>query len=203
MVRDTAYDEVRDAQRHFRLLLDAMARPGSVRTLAHDTLGAAPALNRAAACLALSLLNADTTFHLSADFTADDAEWLRINTGARPAVATEAAFVFLAGIGREALVAAAHGGTALYPETGATLVIQVDALSAEPFPGGLELALCGPGVPPATGRSCFVRGLSPTTLAALQTKNAEFPLGVDTFLGDDAGRVVGLARTTALRIGSA
>jgi len=199
MIRDTTYDEVRDAQRHFRLLLDSLSRPGKINTLAHDGLAVPPGLDRAAACLALALLNTDVSFHLAAH-SATEADFIRVNTGSRPAPLATAEFVFLPGTGHESVAASAHAGIATYPETGSTLVIHVAALSAQPLPEALALDLSGPGIDPAVGRRLHTLGLSRATLAAIQERNAEFPLGVDVFLTDPEGRVAGLSRTTSITV---
>ena len=70
-----------DAQRVFRQLLQAMARPGQVAPL--DRLPDAPLpLGRAAAALALTLFDLDTPIWLSEDLRAAAGDYLAFHTGA-------------------------------------------------------------------------------------------------------------------------
>ena len=52
--REAAYDTVHDAQRHFRVLLDAMARPGTLAHLQADHLQPPADLHRASALVGLA-----------------------------------------------------------------------------------------------------------------------------------------------------
>ena len=53
MQRETAYDQVFDAQEHYRLLLDAMARPGTIYVLPRMSMTTPPGLTGAAALMML------------------------------------------------------------------------------------------------------------------------------------------------------
>jgi alpha-D-ribose 1-methylphosphonate 5-triphosphate synthase subunit PhnH len=196
MVRETLYDEVLHAQRHFRSLLDSMSRPGKINALDPVELTPPPGLNRASVLVAFALLNADVSFHLL-NMSDADAAYLTANTRARLAPIEAAAFVFTDGQSGPGGVEGINCGTLSYPDTSATIVIQVDALSREPLPGGLKLTLEGPGI--ATTACVYVRRLNPDLLLALQARNAEFPLGIDSVLTCDDERgvaqVVGIPRT--------
>ena len=197
MVRETAYDEVFDAQKHFRSILDSMSRPGKVKRLDVVPLTPPPALNAASVLAALALMDADVTFHAFHD-EHGEAAYLAANTRAGAAPMESAAFLFAhSSDGPEALESA-NCGSLNYPDTSATLILQVDAVSPEPLTGGLRLSLEGPGVDGR--RVLYVRGMNPNLLLALQARNAEFPLGIDTLLAfaDETGTpcVAGLPRTT-------
>ena len=96
MHRETAYDEVFDAQRHFRTVLDAMSRPGRVNRLTGPVLSPPAPFLPASAAVAFALLNADVTFHLTG-FTDAAAAYLTAHTHSRPAPAAQADFLFLSG----------------------------------------------------------------------------------------------------------
>lgn len=63
MIRETVYDEIFDAQRHFRTVLDSMSRPGKINRFAPLALTTPEGLTRAAAYVGFALLNADVAAH--------------------------------------------------------------------------------------------------------------------------------------------
>src|SRR5262245_23663581 len=196
MVRETVYDEVFHAQRHFRSLLDSMSRPGKINALDPVDLSPPPHLNRASVLVAFALLNVDVSFHLLSMSDGDET-YLTTNTRARVAPIEAATFVFTNGENTPGALEGINCGTLTYPDTAATIVIQVEALSPEPLTGGLKLTLEGPGI--ETSACVYVRRLTPDLLLALQARNAEFPLGIDSVLTCDDERgvpqVVGIPRT--------
>ncbi|WP_425351888.1 phosphonate C-P lyase system protein PhnH [Pleomorphomonas carboxyditropha] len=174
-----------EAQAAFRLLMDAMARPGSRHRVDADV--AAPGLSGPAqATLALTLCDADTPVWC------DDAPpalgaWLAFHTGASLTAAPgEAAFAFV-GLGG-AVPDDLPLGSQDYPDRSATLVIEVRG-----FGEGERFRLAGPGI----DGSCdlAVDGL-PEDFAAFRAANrALFPRGLDVVL--TAGReIVALPRST-------
>ena len=193
MIRETVYNEIFDAQRHFRTVLDSMSRPGRINRFAPVALTPPAGLHKAAAYVGLALLNADVAFHL-AGFSAAEEGYLRANTNSRSEGAEKADFLFLRGDGDAAPIDAAKVGLATYPETGATAVIQVDHIGKSSATGGLQLTLEGPGI--ETREILFVSGLRPELLAALKAKNTEFPLGVDAMLVSSDECIICLPRTT-------
>ena len=193
MIRETAYDEIFDAQRHFRTLLDSMSRPGKINRFAPLALTPPEGFPPPTAYVALALLNADVAAHC-AGYRAEADLYLQANTQCRLAPAAQADFIFLPGSGDADAVAAAKVGIPTYPESGATAVIAVDHIGKSSSTGGVQLTLEGPGI--ETREIVFVTGLRPELLAALKAKNAEFPLGVDAMLVSGDECVVCLPRTT-------
>lgn len=135
-------DPVRGAQACFRAVLDAMAHPGRIVTLAHSLGGAAPApLGEAAAAVALTLCDIDTPLWL--DEAASPATgYLAFHCGAPLAHDPVEARFAIAGdpdalppLDRFAL------GSDEYPERSATLVIEVAGLD-----NTTGVALRGPGI---------------------------------------------------------
>jgi alpha-D-ribose 1-methylphosphonate 5-triphosphate synthase subunit PhnH len=199
MVRETAYDEVFDAQKHFRSILDSLARPGQIQPL--DPVGLSPpsGLNHASVLLGLALLDADVNFHVIHD-EHGESEYLAANTRAVSTSLARADFLFAHGADSPEILESADCGSLTYPDTSASLILEVDAVSAEPFSGVLRLQFEGPGV---NGTAVlFVRGLSPDLLLALLARNAEFPMGIDTVLTsvDASGTpcIVGIPRTARI-----
>jgi alpha-D-ribose 1-methylphosphonate 5-triphosphate synthase subunit PhnH len=194
------YDQVFDAQKHYRTLLQCTARPGSIAQLDDVLLDVAPPLNRAAALIALTLLSADSTFYLSQrEGLAED--FLRRETLAKPAAAEQADFLFITDPSHIEDLELARAGSLAYPEQGATAVVQIAAISPAPMTNSLRLTFKGPGI--ETETSVFVLGASEALFQMLRRRNAEFPLGVDAYLTCDslsAGPcVLALPRSTQVR----
>lgn len=197
MHRETKYDEIFDAQRHFRTLLDSMARPGKLNRLAPLPINPPPQLHRSAASIGLALLNRDVSFSAQA-LSASAEDYFHVNTSARPGSAASADFIWLPGdepAGSE-LINGARLGPLAYPDLSATVIIQVDATGRSSSTGGLVLSLAGPGI--ETRETICVTGLAPQLIDALQAVNREFPLGIDAFLAGADDTVIGLPRTTRI-----
>jgi len=181
-------DPVIDAQAAFRAVLEAMSRPG--RVVAAGTALRPPApLNQAAAAVLLALADADTP--LAQDGGADVAAWLRFHCGAPLVAPDAAAFVLATGVA-PALVSLMQG-TEEEPQNGATLVLQVDALTP-----GEGWRLTGPGI--EREHRLRVDGAPEGFLAAWARNRAGFPCGVDVVLcaGD---RLAALPRTVMIAEG--
>ena len=173
-------DPARDGARAFRAILDAMARPGRIVTVADAS---APGLSDAAAAVLLTLCDADTPVHLAVP---EAAAWLAFHCGAPHADKAGCAFA----VGQWDALAPLDPypvGTPDYPDRSAMLVVEMAALSED------GPTLTGPGIRD-TAR------LSLPDPEALRANAARFPLGLDLILcaGD---RLACLPRST--RIGGA
>jgi alpha-D-ribose 1-methylphosphonate 5-triphosphate synthase subunit PhnH len=198
MIRETTYQEIQDSQRHFRTLLDSMSRPGKLNRFAPVALTPPPGLHRAAAYVGLALLNADASFHAES-LSPAAVDYLRANTHAPVASQpTQADFIFVNGLEPRAdgLLAEARVGQPAYPETGASLVVQVSTLGKSSHTGGLQLELVGPGI--ESREIVFVHGLRAEILQTLRVKNQEFPLGIDLILVSEDETLLCLPRTTKI-----
>jgi alpha-D-ribose 1-methylphosphonate 5-triphosphate synthase subunit PhnH len=182
-------EPVLDAQRCFRAVLDAMARPGRVQRLPDLPEPPAP-LGAAAAAVLLTLADADTPVWLDAG--AAVAAWLRFHAGA-PVVADPADAAFLLASATPPALRDLAQGTEEEPHRSATLVLQVATLEE-----GTGWRLTGPGIEQA--HRLQVAGLPAGFAAEWQANRARFPCGIDLVLcaGD---RLAALPRTTALEIG--
>lgn len=179
-----------DAQRVFRQLLQAMARPGQIVPI--DRLPEAPKpLCGGAAALALTLFDLDTPIWLDEALRATAADYLAFHTGA-PVTADigEAAFVVVADGNRLPDLTRLALGDAEYPERAATIIVQVEKMRIE---AGRRLR--GPGI---LGHvDINVAGLAPEFWTQLRANQKRFPLGFDAVLvaGD---MVLALPRTVTL-----
>ncbi|RYB07586.1 phosphonate C-P lyase system protein PhnH [Lichenibacterium ramalinae] len=188
-------DPVFDAQAVFRLLMGAMAEPGTVADLGARVAAPAPLVPAAAALLA-ALADGDTPVWMADPAGAGEAaaRWLRFQTGA-PITEDRAAATFALLPERHDPVgwASFPRGTSDYPDRSATLLLPV-----RDFAGGDGLVLAGPGI--AAERRVAPAGLPEGFAAALAANRAGFPLGVDIVLVCGTA-VLALPRSTRVREG--
>jgi alpha-D-ribose 1-methylphosphonate 5-triphosphate synthase subunit PhnH len=197
------YDPVFDGQKHYRTLLNCTARPGTIGLLDDVQLDHPVELNRATALVALALFGSEVSCYLQLGGKAT-ANFLRQQTQIVEMAAAEADFLILdakdAGTAIEALKLA-KAGRLDFPENGATVILQIAAVSPAPLSDCLRLTLAGPGI--ETESNVFVSGVSPAFLDAFRDRNREFPVGVDLILTCNslsAGPcILSLPRTTDVR----
>lgn len=165
----------------FRAMLDAMARPGTVR----DVDGAMPPapLSVAAGTAALTLCDPETPVWLGASVdTAPVRDWLAFHTGAPLAPRGVAHFAF--GSWAEMLPLKDFAlGTPAYPDRSATLVVEMAEF-------GAGHRLTGPGI----AEEAWFTLPDPE---ALRQNAALFPLGLD-FIFTCGSRLAALPRTTGI-----
>jgi alpha-D-ribose 1-methylphosphonate 5-triphosphate synthase subunit PhnH len=177
------------AQRTFRVVLDALARPGLASRLP-DVPGLPAAL-----LPALALADLDTPACVLADRDAGRwADVLATATGAPVVGPDTARLVAALRPPRPAELAAVPRGTAAAPERGALVALTVPALD-----GGAPLRLAGPGVDGSV--TVAPSGLLPGLLAARAEAVAAFPAGIDLLLVTHDGLVLGLPRGTRIEEG--
>lgn len=199
MIREAAYDEVFDSQRHFRTILDSMSRPGKINRF--DELGFEPPKDflKATTAVCLSLLNHDVSFYISRGNPSDE-DFLRANTGSRPVGMEEADFLIVGEDESPDLIRLVKEGILTYPEQGATIVIQTKGISSERVDGYFGIRMEGPGVDGV--KELYVAKLGSGWIEALREKNSEFPLGVDVIMTDDSfdgsSKVVCIPRSSTL-----
>ncbi|WP_226782847.1 phosphonate C-P lyase system protein PhnH [Oceaniglobus trochenteri] len=166
----------------FRGLLEAMARPGTVRQIG----GAAPPrpLSPAAGCALLTLCDTDTPVYLAGGADCDAVRaWLAFHTGAPLTGPSHCAFA----IGRweDLLPLSAYPtGTSEYPDRSATLIVDGTDFAK---PGAV---LRGPGI---SGQATMAL----PGIKAFQDNNALFPLGLD-FIFAGGSRIAALPRSTKI-----
>jgi alpha-D-ribose 1-methylphosphonate 5-triphosphate synthase subunit PhnH len=191
-------EPVRDTQRTFRVVLDAMARPGTVKQLpvaARD----AP-VNPWLAAVLVTLVDHEVSLAVEPFDGADLLErFVRQRTAVASASAERADFVVAASDRLDpSLPLRLRQGTLAYPNDSATLLILVPTLDwAASADDRVGLSLSGPGVP--SGHVFTVAGLAPALFEA-RDEAAEYPCGIDLLLVDPSGRVAALPRSTAIQI---
>lgn len=169
-----------DSARAFRAALEALSRPGLISTVA----GASPPapLSVAAGVLLLTLADGTTPVHLAgAHDTALLRDWITFHTGA-PLVGADKAALAVGTWAALQPVTRFAIGTPDYPDRAATLIVEMEDLSAT----GARLS--GPGIKDHAH-------LSLPEVAAFRANRALFPQGCDFFL-TCADRVAGVPRST-------
>ncbi|KNZ16257.1 carbon-phosphorus lyase complex subunit [Escherichia coli] len=185
MTLETAFMlPVQDAQHSFRRLLKAMSEPGVIVALHQLKRGWQP-LNIATTSVLLTLADNDTPVWLSAPLSNDIvSQSLRFHTNAplvnQPELATFA-------VTDEAI----SSGTAVAPEAGATLILQVVSLS-----GGRMLRLTGAGI---AEERMIAPQLPECILHELTERPHPFPLGIDLIL-TCGERLLAIPRTTHVEV---
>jgi len=185
-------DKVLSAQTTFRSVMDAMARPGTVRRVTAGV-GTPSSLMRGTAAIALTLFDHDTSIWLDRRMAAtpEIAKWLKFHCGA-PVIADSSVCSFaLVGHGKELPAFDRFSlGSNEYPDRSTTLILQVESLNE-----GRTYELHGPGI---DGTAILRAMIEPGDLLDRLAINATlFPRGIDVMLvHDDA--VVAIPRTTRL-----
>lgn len=173
---------------NFRILLQAMSRPGTICSLT-------AAKNQRQALLQLldTLLDQQASFALFAE----DPEFvahLQSLTGSRLDNLQRADFLLaLTGSSFDQLRRVKRGRLE-FPDEGATVVFAVESISETESKGGL--ALSGPGIQQTVHRR--IQGIDPQDLVALQEINSDFPLGIDAVFIDRAGQLFCIPRSTRI-----
>jgi alpha-D-ribose 1-methylphosphonate 5-triphosphate synthase subunit PhnH len=201
--RETAFDEVFDSQKTFRVLLEAMSRPGRVCGLPRPLYRGTPAgLNPSVLTVLKTLCDHRVSFAVAGP--EERTAWvqhLAVNTVAPPAVPESADFVVFDGSTYADAFARLKRGEPEFPERSATAVITVKQLETAAPAGpseGCLLLLSGPGVSGSVRLAAA--GLDRRYMEELILANAILPLGVDVVLLDAAGMVSCIPRSTAVKV---
>jgi alpha-D-ribose 1-methylphosphonate 5-triphosphate synthase subunit PhnH len=163
-------DPVAEAQACFRSVLNAMSCPGRIVAMAHSI--AAPPLDPATAAVLLTLVDADVSLWLD-EALSPSWDWLAFHAGVVVASTLgQAAFLCVTALPRLTDVFA---GTDAAPETAATVILQVPALTHGP-----RLTLYGPGLEAPT--VIAPQGLPADFVSQWEGNHRLFPRGVDLLL---------------------
>lgn len=164
----------------FRSIMEAMARPGTIQTIA-GALPPAP-LSPAAGAVLLTLCDTETPVYLAGAADCDPVRaWLAFHTGA-PLVGPSHAMFALGSWDALGPLSAYPVGTSEYPDRSATLIVESPALSP------IGATLTGPGIQTSAA-------LSVPDIPAWQANRALFPLGLD-FIFTHGDQLAALPRTT-------
>lgn len=185
-------NQIFDAQRAFRAVLTALSEPGRPVRLPVELppLGLAPS----AAAAMLALADIDTPVWLSPSLN-DLRTYLRFHTGAGAADdCGGAVFGLAADISELPPLVHFSAGTAISPETSATLIVGV-----ADFTSGVEATFTGPGLREPV--SIAPAGFDVARWSELIANHDAFPKGVDLLLCCGEA-IVGVPRSTRITIAS-
>jgi len=218
-----SFNPVHDTQNAYRVLLDCMARPGTIGNLAEvrDRIEFEAPLDKGLLLMGLTLLDGETSFAVPTEGVPESiAEAL---SGIQAFLARicscriedpgRAAFVFLPGGAAVTVIEKAFRGTFIDPHLGATLIIEIASLGTSGLERGSEPGMTnntgpggswileGPGIAATDVLTCGPDdvGMLSEALRARERACSEFPLGVDLVLVDKTARVVCIPRTTSVR----
>ncbi|MEP4195239.1 MAG: phosphonate C-P lyase system protein PhnH [Aliishimia sp.] len=166
----------------FRQVMEAMARPGTIHTIA----GAAPPppVSPATGVVLLTLCDPDTPVHLAGVLDRDEVRaWIAFHTGA-PVVGPSHC-MFAVGAWDDLMPLNSYQiGSPQYPDRSATLIVQAERLE----PNGAVLS--GPGIKDT-------HNVSLPEIEAFQHNAGHFPLGLD-FIFTCGDQVAALPRSTVV-----
>lgn len=179
------------SQQAFRILLQALSHPGEIYPLSPLDPGEGLPL------MLQTLLDHEVSFAVIGPESDAITALVRDLTGSRLSAASAADFIIVTRGRSQGGILGAKRGTLEYPDQGATIIYLVESLGRE-GQTGLWVKLQGPGVNRET--RAMIAGLAVDEILDLQKINQEFPLGVDSFFLDRAGRVMGLPRSSLLEV---
>jgi alpha-D-ribose 1-methylphosphonate 5-triphosphate synthase subunit PhnH len=182
-------DPVHDAQRAFRSVLNALARPGESESVSPAL--AKQDIGSAMAHLLLSLTDDGTAVWWQLP-QAGAVDWLRFHTGApRAEMPSQAAFAVITSAASMPPLESFAAGSAESPEASTTLLVEVPS-----FDDGQVVEWHGPGI--RSSRRVRIAGLPDDFWNRWQANHAAFPQGVDMVF-TCADVLLGLPRTTRVR----
>lgn len=169
-------EPVYNSQSIFKMLMDGMARPGSLKTIVPQIAPPAP-MGLAAGAIALTVCDADTPVWLTAGLSKSTVPaWLSFHCGATlTREKAEARFAFVEATAALSSFGLFATGTQEYPDRSVTVIIEIAG-----FSGGKPLALTGPGILGST--VITPAGLPDSFLRLWADNRALFPRGVDVVL---------------------
>lgn len=193
MIREIAYDEVFDSQKHFRLLMECMSMPGKLNYIQSSQLNSPEGINQATILAGFALMNSDVSFYID-QRPSEIEEYLIVNTSALLADLSEADFIFMQGKRASSLLSEAKAGIDIYPESGAFILVDLVSISKESLFPCIRLVLEGPGI---DGKAIvYVQGLDESFLKIIKDQYLTYPLGFDFIFTSHDNAVLCIPRSS-------
>lgn len=171
----------------FRVLLQAMSRPGTIHGLP-EVLPVQPVFQ-----LLDAIIDNEVRVACLGQSGQEFDAFLARHTGCCICRPEEADFVVVSGGSSSGMITRAQRGRVDYPHEGATCIYLVEAL----FPGR-TVTLTGPGILETI--LLGIDGLALGELALIRETNREYPLGVDVILLDSKGQCACIPRSTTIEV---
>ncbi len=198
------FDDVFDSQYIFRNILDAMARPATIKNISDVStkLFSVEGFGKTAAAVALTLLDEYTKFAAAYKNKESVERYIKWNTRALIENIPHADYIFAdASVNKSEITAIfdeAKKGNLVQPDDSATLIIEVDKIEEGQGNDTLSVKAKGPGI--EHRNICSIKGLSPLWLAKRNEIISEFPMGIDMILVSADGSLMALPRTTKVEL---
>ncbi len=196
---EMTHDAVRASQHIYRRLLDAMSHPGKTwQIIRHPYLeNEAPIKAEWMASVVTTLVDHEVSLHVIDSPAFDGLEDVIGRRTRVQRAGIDAADFVVADVNSfdDSQIAAIKIGDLDYPNDGATLLIQVESLDATDGP---SLELSGPGI--RDSRQVPFGQLTTGFIAARNQATADYPLGIDVIVVDQAGKIMAFPRTTVISV---
>lgn len=193
-----AIDQVHDLQQVYRKLLHSMSRPGTISSIQKNAERVDYNLPCYEATLlsAMTLLDAEVTFHILSENRQDLIEKISEYTLARFAPIDKADFVIVLREDTEAAIQQAleqcKDGNLIDPQQSSTWIVESSLLS-----NNGELTLTGPGI---QHTAQLDTSFSTALWQARNERTKEYPIGIDLIFADEASQIVCIPRTSSVKL---
>ena len=195
MIREITYDEVFDAQKHFRLLMECMSMPGKLNFIESSQLISPEGINQATILSGFALMNSDVSFYLD-HRPADVEDYLTVNTSAQRVSISKADFIYMRGNRTGTMLSEANAGLDIYPESSAFILLDLTKISKQSFFPSIRIELEGPGIDGT--ESVYVQGLDESFLKIIKDQYPTYPLGFDFILTSPDNAVFCIPRSSKI-----
>lgn len=184
-------DLIHDSQSTFKVLLNALSRPGTTRQITAK-LTPPLGLNIACAAACLTLFDLETQIWLQPGLKKEVQDWLLFHTNCRFTEDTrQADFAVVSNLHNLPDLSQFKQGTPVYPEDSTTLLITIGRQELD-VPSGKYPILSGAGI---DGQITMGINLPNSFWQQWQQNHESYPLGVDVYFLFDR-EVIGLPRTS-------
>ena len=199
MRKEVGFDIVFDSQKIFRILLDAFARPGTIKQGYELNIAPPWKDDKFAFGILFSLLDLEVGFSvccLDERIRCEIGEYIALNTGSKFLPSNIADFILA--LDKSLSIEKVKRGSLEYPDQGATVIRVVEELGKDLEEDSLNLLLRGPGVQEKAKVS--LKGIGREEIRQMIDVNKEFPLGVDFIFVDKKDRVVAIPRSVRIEV---
>ena len=199
-LKESQFDFVHDSQRTFRALMMALSFPGKIFQLPSLELTAPRKESGFILQPFLSLLDLETSFHVSCDdpvIRNHIVSYLELNTNCLSRRHQEADFILSLGslAGRYPQL---KRGTLSNPNDSATVIYGVNQITETPVQGSVLLTLRGPGI--KTKTDVAVSGLADAEIEMWNNHKSDYPMGIDIYLISSTGDIIGIPRSVKIQL---
>ena len=197
-IKETSFDEVLHSQQNFKIIMDALSRPGEILKLQENNFTLFPLeFNPNLLTILKTLGDNNVSFHLSVEDKKDWENYIKTNTGMEISSVEAADFVVFCGKKYCEGFNNLKTGEVEFPENSCTAIIIVDKIRSNILEYKF-IQMTGPGIKDLN-RVC-ITGFDYKYIEEIREINANFPLGIDVILVDLKGNITCISRTTKLEV---